>query len=309
MIAWIFADDGYLEQYHAVFAEYMDYFESGRFAEMFDGAIALISPYVAKDPTAFCTYDDFLAGSATLREFCLLRAESIQGQLDGTIASTSDGQAATGNANFVDASALDMESMGSNMMSFRRARGSGGFPMRGGWDPGAPASAGAASGVDGASSLETGSGTGLPPGDGGGAAAAPGDGVAAAVGVAGSEGAASPEGGVAAASGEGAAATEGVAGPESASGEGAEAAAGSAGASPPDGGVAAASGGGAEWFEGFAPPDGGDFARMWDGADANAGSGAAQSVPASTVLLLAACAATLLAGMAFAFCFGRRRRV
>ncbi len=124
MIAWIFDNEEYLSRYHEVFAEYMEYFNSGKFAEMYDNAISLISSYVEKDPSAFCTYEDFQKGSAALREFCLLRAESISGQLDGTIASTSGEQTATSNAGFVDASSIDIESMGSNSMGFGRARGS-----------------------------------------------------------------------------------------------------------------------------------------------------------------------------------------
>lgn len=123
MIAWIFKNDEYLDKYHEVFAEYMEYFSAGKFAEMYDNAIALISPYVQKDPSAFCTYEEFLKGSATLREFCLLRAESITGQLNGTIAATSDRQTASGNAGFINASSIDIESMGSNSMGFGGARG------------------------------------------------------------------------------------------------------------------------------------------------------------------------------------------
>lgn len=124
MIAWIFDNEAYLEKYHEVYAEYVEYFTGGRFAEMYDNAIALISPYVEKDPTAFCTYEDFQAGSSALREFSLLRAESISGQLEGTIASTSDGQTETSKAGFVDASGIDVESMGSSAMGFDRARAS-----------------------------------------------------------------------------------------------------------------------------------------------------------------------------------------
>ena len=129
MIAWIFNQEEYLEKYHKVYAEYMGYFDSGKFAEMYDNAIALIAPYVEKDPTAFCTYGEFQKGSSALREFCLLRAESIGRQLNGTIAATSDGQAADQNANFVDASAIDIQSMGSNSMGFGRARGGGFAPL------------------------------------------------------------------------------------------------------------------------------------------------------------------------------------
>jgi spore coat protein CotH len=123
MIAWIFSDEEYLAQYHEVLADYMEYFSSGAFAEMYDEASRLISPYVEKDPTAFCTYEDFATGLSELREFCLLRAESISKQLDGAIASTSEGQTETAHANFVDASGVDMNSMGSSNMGFGGARG------------------------------------------------------------------------------------------------------------------------------------------------------------------------------------------
>lgn len=130
MIAWIFSSEEFLARYHEVFAEYMTYFNSGEFAEMFDNAVGLISPYVEKDPTAFCTFEEFIKGSGELREFCLLRAESITGQLNGDIARTSEAQTASGNAGFIDASGVDIQSMGSNSMGFSRARNMQ-FPMGG----------------------------------------------------------------------------------------------------------------------------------------------------------------------------------
>lgn len=128
MIAWIFKNDEYLKQYHDVFVEYMDYFNSGEFVAMYNNAIELISLYVEKDPTAFCTYEDFLKGSAALRKLCLLRAESIKGQLDGTIAATSEEQVESENMGFINASSIDMNSMGSNSMEFNREVGE--FPNR-----------------------------------------------------------------------------------------------------------------------------------------------------------------------------------
>ncbi|MDR2648196.1 MAG: CotH kinase family protein [Clostridiales bacterium] len=130
MIAWIFSNEEYLARYHQIYAEYMEYFTSGKFSGMYDNAIALISPYIEKDSSAFCTREEFQKGSAALREFCLLRAKSISGQLDGVIASTSDGQTDAGSAHFVDASGIDIASMGSNSMGFGRARGSRRFPGR-----------------------------------------------------------------------------------------------------------------------------------------------------------------------------------
>ena len=85
MIAWIFANEEYKALYHQYFAEFIsEYFDSGYFEEMIDSVSAMIAPYVEKDPTKFCTYEEFKTGVSTLKEFCLLRAESITGQLNGT---------------------------------------------------------------------------------------------------------------------------------------------------------------------------------------------------------------------------------
>ena len=118
MLAWIFADEEYTELYHQYFQEFIDeYFDSGHFEDMITSVKAMISPYVEKDPTKFCTYEEFEKGIDTLKEFCLLRAESINGQLEGTIPSTSDGQTAD-TSSLIDASAVtitDMGSMGNTM--------------------------------------------------------------------------------------------------------------------------------------------------------------------------------------------------
>lgn len=111
MIAWIFANEEYTELYHQYFAEFIsEYFDSGYFAEMIDEVNTMISPYVEKDPTKFCTYEEFQTGISTLREFCLLRAESISGQLDGTIGSSSDTQTSD---TLIDAGDIQINDMGS----------------------------------------------------------------------------------------------------------------------------------------------------------------------------------------------------
>ncbi len=111
MIAWIFENEEYTELYHKYFSEFIaSYFGSGYFTEMIDHVNAMISPYVEKDPTKFCTYEEFEKGVATLKEFCLLRAESISGQLDGTIGATSDTQESD---TLIDAGDLQTNDMGS----------------------------------------------------------------------------------------------------------------------------------------------------------------------------------------------------
>ncbi len=121
MLAWIFADETYTEQYHTYFSEFIaSYFESGYFETMLEETVAMIAPYVEKDPTKFCTYDEFLIGVENLKEFCLLRAESIRGQLDGTIPSTETAQQESTDT-WIDASTVSIEAMGSmgNMGNMR----------------------------------------------------------------------------------------------------------------------------------------------------------------------------------------------
>ena len=111
MIDWIFNSEEYTELYHQYFSEFItEYFDSGYFESFIDSTISMISPYVEKDPTKFCTYEEFEKGSATLKEFCLLRAESVKGQLGGTIGTTSATQVSE---TLIDASSINTSDMGS----------------------------------------------------------------------------------------------------------------------------------------------------------------------------------------------------
>ena len=113
MLAWIFADEEYKELYHQYFAEFIEqYFTSGEFEQMIDAVSEMIAPYVEKDPTKFCTYEEFQEGVSTLKSFCVLRAESIEGQLDGTTSST-------------EAASLSIEAMGTMGNTFGPGNGSG----------------------------------------------------------------------------------------------------------------------------------------------------------------------------------------
>lgn len=128
MIAWIFNNKEYTEMYHQYFAEFLTTcFESGYFTELVDSTTELIAPYVEKDPGKFCTYDEFVKGAKAIKEFCLLRAGSVEGQLEGTIPSSSEAQA-TDNSSFIDASAISLSDMGDmgNTMGGGRGNGFGG---------------------------------------------------------------------------------------------------------------------------------------------------------------------------------------
>ncbi|MBC3899812.1 spore coat protein CotH [Acetobacterium malicum] len=111
----LLSNEEYLEQYHQYFQGFIaGYFESGQCTATIDQATALISDYVKDDPTAFCTYEEYQAGVAVLEQFCTLRAESISGQLNGTIPATTEGQAADPTA-LLDGSSLNISALGSSM--------------------------------------------------------------------------------------------------------------------------------------------------------------------------------------------------
>lgn len=112
MLAWIFASDGYTEEYHELFSEFIEeYFDSDYIPNLIESTKEMIAEYVEKDPTKFCTYDEFESGVTALKEFCTLRAESISGQLNGTIPSTSDGQT-TDSSSLIKAEGLNISDMG-----------------------------------------------------------------------------------------------------------------------------------------------------------------------------------------------------
>lgn len=147
MVNWIFSQEESLEEYHRVLKEWIEsYFESGYFETMLRRVIAAISPYVKQDPTAFCTYEEFEKGSEALLEFCLKRAESVLGQLEGEIPSTEEGQKED-SSSFVDAGDLVVSDMGGMNSGFagnrsasqeKGADGSQKFPRMGEQGEGQP---------------------------------------------------------------------------------------------------------------------------------------------------------------------------
>ena len=102
----------YYEMYHEYFNFFIEsYFENGYFTYKTEAITEMIAPYVKMDPTAFCSYQDYLTGVETFQKFCLRRAESVRKQLDGEIPSTIKGQAED-DSNFVDAFDLWLPDMG-----------------------------------------------------------------------------------------------------------------------------------------------------------------------------------------------------
>ena len=112
MIAWIFNDESYLSEYHEIYAEFLENnLANGWLDAEIERVYNMIRPYVEKDPTAFYTAEELDQAVETLRKFCNYRAQSIQGQLEGTIPSTDSGQSADA-TNLIDASDVNMSDMG-----------------------------------------------------------------------------------------------------------------------------------------------------------------------------------------------------
>ena len=136
MWSWIASDETYLAQYHEVYEALISgYFKSGRFEQEIDALYEMLLPYVEKDPSAFYTAEEFTKAVRTLKEFCLLRAESIRRQLDGTLSTKTSEQKA---ADQVDASSVSVRDMGSQGGGGDQPGGNG-FPggfNGGGFQPG-----------------------------------------------------------------------------------------------------------------------------------------------------------------------------
>ncbi|AZN43500.1 spore coat protein CotH [Paenibacillus albus] len=125
----------YKEKYHEYLQDIVTgYFADGKFEQTVDKLSTMISDYVKNDPSAFYDYDAFQAAIVELKDLGTLRGESIQGQLDGTIPSTTDAQKAD-SSKLIDASSVDMKALGTQGgMDGKGGPGGGGFPDMGGLD-------------------------------------------------------------------------------------------------------------------------------------------------------------------------------
>ncbi len=108
----LISDIEYLNMYHSYFGRFIDiYFNSGYFSKKILDTKTLIESYVKKDPTKFCSYEDFLLAVSTYENFCNLRAMSIEKQLLGVIPSTFEGQSKD-KTKLIDASNIWIPDMG-----------------------------------------------------------------------------------------------------------------------------------------------------------------------------------------------------
>ena len=112
LIAWIFSDEAATAKYHEVYSQFIaDTVESGWLASEISHVADLIRPYVEADANSFYSAEEFDTAVEALQSYCALRSESVRGQLEGTIPSTSEGQRADSSA-LVDAGGLNISDMG-----------------------------------------------------------------------------------------------------------------------------------------------------------------------------------------------------
>ena len=105
-------NETYLSRYHEYLRELsQEYVLNGRFEEVYRGIRSRIDTLVETDPTALYSYEEYEAGAEMLYQTVMLRAESVKGQIDGTIPATDEEQRAD-TTELVDASEIDISVMG-----------------------------------------------------------------------------------------------------------------------------------------------------------------------------------------------------
>ena len=108
----LLSNEEYLERYHGYLRQLVDeYVNGGRFDQVYNRIRTQIDDLVETDPTAFYSYEEYQTATELLYETVKLRAESIGGQLNGTIPSTDAGQRQD-RSSLIDASHIDIKAMG-----------------------------------------------------------------------------------------------------------------------------------------------------------------------------------------------------
>lgn len=105
-------NEEYLAQYHGYLRQLAEeYVQGGRLQEVWERLDAQTDELIETDPTAFYTAAEYEEAKETLWTVLQLRAESVLGQLDGTIPSTDDGQQ-NAQDTLIDGSAIELSVMG-----------------------------------------------------------------------------------------------------------------------------------------------------------------------------------------------------
>lgn len=119
----LLANETYRARYYAYLRQLAEEYVSGGGLEAFYTRVrSQIDGLVESDPTAFYTYDEYVAAAETLYQAVQLRARSVKGQVDGVIPDTAAGQ--QGSDALVDDAGIDLSVMGT--MSAGGTMGGGG---------------------------------------------------------------------------------------------------------------------------------------------------------------------------------------
>ena len=123
-----------VEEYKELYHQYLNeivtgYVGNGQFSKTFKTITTVIDAYVQKDATAFYGYDEYKEAIENLKQFVLLRAASVEGQLNGTIPATTEEQKNCDT--LIDASSVDLSAMGTQGGDGAGGKGSQGGRMFG----------------------------------------------------------------------------------------------------------------------------------------------------------------------------------
>lgn len=112
---FVFENEEYTERYHEYYNKLVnEYLYGGKFSETYNRIRNQIDALVESDPNAMYDYEKYEKAAEILYETVMLRAESVKGQLDGTIPSTSQAQNSD-SSTLVDASHIKLSDMGQFM--------------------------------------------------------------------------------------------------------------------------------------------------------------------------------------------------
>lgn len=130
LISWIFSDEASLERYHQIYDGFLtETIENGWLESEIARVQKMISPYLERDESKFYEMEEFEKAVDTLQTFCAKRGQSVRGQLNGTIASTTEGRQRN-SSGLIDASDISTADMGSMNADKGGGFGGGGIPGR-----------------------------------------------------------------------------------------------------------------------------------------------------------------------------------
>jgi len=91
----LLSDENYKAQYYAYMDQFLkNYVESGRLEETAERLAQMLLPYIEQEPNGNVNIEQFYAAVESDMDFCYYRSESMRGQLNGDISTTTAGQEA-----------------------------------------------------------------------------------------------------------------------------------------------------------------------------------------------------------------------